>query len=106
MKQNRHYNKLAFQLGRDEIRKVVKVTSPDGSSTVVGVLNRVDKTLVTELPPGSYDLDDPRRTLAGFVTLLVGPWQAQVNAFSRVVVEVEEDVAEVVDGAYVGELVE
>lgn len=99
----RHYKKKAFELGKDEIRKVVSVTAPDGSSTVVGVLHRIDQTLVSELPEGEYDLRRARVT-GGSVTLTVGPWRAQVSAFSSVVVEFEDEAVEAV--VLVGELVE
>ena len=99
----KHYRLKAYELGKNEIRKVVSVTAPDGSSTVVGVLHRVDQTLVSELPEGEYDLRRARVT-GGSVTLTVGPWRAQVNAFSSVVVEVQEEAVEAV--VLVGELVE
>lgn len=106
----KHYKKLAYQLNGDEIRKVVSVTAPDGSSTVVGVLHRVDKTLVSDLPPGEYDLRRAQ-VVGGSVTLRVGPWQAQVDALSSVVVEVQEEalesvvlVGELEEGLVVGEL--
>lgn len=99
----KHYRLKAYELGRNEIRKVVSVTAPDGSSTVVGVLHRVDQTLVSELPEGEYDLRRARVT-GGSVTLTVGPWRAQVSAFSSVVVEVQEEAVEAV--VLVGELVE
>jgi len=104
VKRYRNYTKSAFQLNQDEINKVVSVTAPDASSTVVGKLTRVDKSLVVELPPGSYDVTDPRGQLSGSVTLQVGPWRAQVDARSRVLVEVEEEALESV--VLVGELVE
>lgn len=103
MKQFRTYGRFAFELGKAEVGKVVKVTAPDDSSTVVGVLRRIDKTLVSDLAPGQYDLRQAV-VVGGSVTLLVGPWTAQVDARSRVTVEVEEEALETV--VLVGELVE
>lgn len=87
----KHYKVSAYKLGQAEIDKVVSVSAPDGSSTVVGVLKRVDKTLVMDLPPGVYELGHPDTAVTGAVTLTVGPWRAQVSGHSVVTVEVEEE---------------
>lgn len=85
------YKVKAYMLGPNEVNRVVSVTAPDGSSTVVGVLKRVDKTLVMDLPPGVYELGHPDTRYTGAVTLTVGPWRAQVSGHSLVTVEVEEE---------------
>lgn len=100
----KHYTKRAYELGKPEVGKVVSVTAPDNSSTVVGVLHQIDQTLAVELPPGDYNLASPNGQWSGSVTLRVGPWRASVNAYSRVTVEVEEEALESV--VLVGELVE
>lgn len=107
----KHYSKQAYQLGKPEVGLVVKVTAPDNSSTVVGVLHQIDKTLAVELPPGDYNYFSPNGVWSGSVALRVGPWRATVDAHSRVTVEVEEEalggvvlVGELEEGLVVGEL--
>lgn len=98
-----------WRLGQDgHIGRVVKITAPDESWTIVGTLDWSQVKVAFTMYPGTDQAPDD---FEGSVELRVGPWKGFVPGNSSAIVEVPrkalpwpEDEAPVLEGKIIPEL--
>jgi hypothetical protein len=87
---------MAYKLNRDDCGLVVHVTN--GDWTIVGILERVDVTLIAEYPEGwgpteilrSGGVSEAPCHASGRLWLRVGPWEGDIPLSAVATVEIQE----------------